>query len=193
MSPSPRVVETSLRSFTGAYERYVEEPLRLGQMVAVREGAVTVFGVVADVVSGPEDPSRPLQPTGGDRPAAEVFAENPHILPLLQTRVEIVACGHAAGEAMLPLLPPSPPPLLALIHEASRDEVTRLADGGAFLSLLVASPAADDQVIAASIRAAARAYDLAAHEFAVAAGKELARLLRAEPARLATVLRGVAL
>jgi hypothetical protein len=191
MTPYPRVVEAGLRSFTCAYDRYVESPLRLGQFVAVREGPVTVLGVVADAASGPEDPARPLQPAGGTHSAAQVFADNPHILPLLRTRVSVVSCGHASGEAVLPLLPPSPPPLLALVQDAVREEVSPLAADGAFLSLLVASPLADDQVIAAAIRFAARAFDLAAHEFTVAAGKELARLLRAEPARLATVLRSV--
>jgi hypothetical protein len=191
MTLYPRVVEAGLRSFTCAYDRYVQAPLQLGQVVAVREGPATVFGVVADAMSGPEDPTRPLQPAGGDRSAAEVFADNPHILPLLRTRVSVVSCGHLSGESILPLLPPSPPPLLALVREAERDEVTRLAADGAFLSLLVASPLADDQVIAAAVRLAAQAFDLAGHAFTVTAGKELARLLRAEPARIATILRGV--
>ncbi len=192
MKDLPRVIEAGLRAFTCAYDRYVDEPLRLGQIVAVREGPGTVFGVIADVVSGPEDPTRPLQPGGGSQTAAELFAGNPHILPLLKTRLSVVTCGHTDREATLPLLPPSPPPLLALVDEATRDEVARLASDGAFLALLVAAPTADDQVIAAAIRSAAAAFDLAAHEFTVTAGKELARLLRAEPARLATILRSVA-
>jgi hypothetical protein len=188
----PRVVEANLRSFICAYDRYEPEPLALGQVVAVREGPAVVFGVVVETMSGPEDPSRPLQAPGGEMSAAEVFADNPHILPLLRTRLSVVACGHAAGETTLPLLPPSPPPLLALVQAASREETEGLAADGAFLSLLVASPLADDQVIAAAVRSAGRAFDLAVHEFTVTAGKELARLLRAEPARLATILRGVA-
>jgi hypothetical protein len=188
---SPRVVEASLRTFVCASDRYVDEPLSLGQIVAVREGPAVVFGVVADATSGPEDPSRPLQAAGGTRTAAEVFADNPHILPLLRTRLSVVSCGHSADETTFPLLPPAPPPLLALVQAATRDEIERLAEGAAFLALLVAAPIADDQVIAAAVRSASRAFDLAAHEFTVTAGKELARLLRAEPARLATILRGV--
>ena len=191
MTDMPRVVEAGLRNFACAYDRYVEAPVTLGSIVAVREGPGTVFGVVADAESGPEDPTRPIQPASGDRSAAEVFADNPHILPLLRTRLTVVTCGYVAGESVLPVLPPAPAPLLALVQEATIEEVHRLAADGRFLALLVASPLADDQVIAAAIRTAAHAFDLGAHEFTVTAGKELARLLRAEPARLATILRAV--
>lgn len=192
MSAPPRVVEAALRSFACAYERYVEEPFRLGQLVAVREGPVVVFGVVAEVASGPDDPARPLQARGGPgQTAAEVMAGNPEIRLLLRTTVQVVTCGYADGEAVRAQLPPVPPPLLARVEPATPAETGRAAAGGAFLSLLVASPACDDGVLAAALRSAAPAFGAQGREFAVEAGKELARLLKAEPARLATILRGV--
>jgi hypothetical protein len=192
MSGPPRVIEAGLRAFTCAYDGYVQDPFALGTMVAVREGPNGVFGIVAEVTSGPEDPTRPLQPAGGQEPAADVFVRNPHILPLLRTTLIAVTCGHVAGEVAAGALPPHPPPLMALVHEATPSEVVRVAAGGAFLSLLTGSPLSDDSVIAASIRLAAPAFDAGRSAFMVEAGKELARLLRAEPARLATILRSVA-
>ena len=194
MSGQPRVVEAGLRHFVCAYERYEEAPFRLGEIVAVREGTATVLGVVADATSGPEDPSRPLQARGEvGQSAADVMEDEPGLRLLLRTQVTVVCCGHVEGELLRVALPPNPPPLLGLVEPASSAETVRVADGGAFLTLLVASPLCDDSVIAAAIRCAARAFDLGAGEFTVTAGKELARLLKAEPSRLTSILREVAL
>ncbi len=146
---APRVVEAGLRSFVCAYERYVEDPFRLGQLVAVREGPWSILGCVVDTESGPEDPGRPLQAPGGSLTAAEVFAENPHIRPLLRTRVTVVACGYIEGEGAFALLPPAPPPLLARVEGATAAETVRATGDGAFLALLVASALCDDAVLAA--------------------------------------------
>lgn len=192
MTDTPRVVEAGLRSFTCAYERYVEEPFRLGQFVAVREGPWPIVAVVSDVASGPEDPSRPLQATGGSLSAAAVLVENPHLRPLLRTRLTAISTGHFEGEMPRAALPPVPPPLLARVEAASDGEVMRLAAGAGFLALLAASPLCDDGVIAAALRSAAAAHGHESREFTVEAGKELARLLKAEPSRLTSILRGVA-
>ncbi len=192
MTPTPRVIEAGLRGFACAYERYIEEPFRLGQFVAVREGPCIVLGVVTDSASGPEDPSRPLQPRGApDQSAAEVMADNPEIRLLLRTRVSVVNCGHVEGETARPTLPPMPPPLLARVEPASESETVRLASDAAFLALLVGAPSCDDAAIAAAVRSAAEAFGAGAHEFTVRAGKELARLLRVEPARLTSIMREI--
>jgi len=193
MAEHPRVVEASLRSFFCAYPAYVEEPFRLGQLVAVREGAWPVLGVVVDVASGPEDPTRPLQPPPGaaGRSAAEVFANEPHVRLLLRTRVTIVSCAYVEGETCRSGPPPVPPPLLACAEAASGAETIAATSDGAFLAPLVASPLCDDAVIAAALRLAAVAHGPGAREFTLDAGKELARLLRADPARLASILRAV--
>ncbi|MCC6382692.1 MAG: hypothetical protein IT304_09280 [Dehalococcoidia bacterium] len=193
MSSTPRVVEAGLRTFLCAYEGYEEDPFCLGEFVVVREGAFPALGVVVDAASGPEDPSRPLQAQGAaGQTAAEVLAENQVLRLLLRTRVTVVSCGYVEGEAIRPLLPPAPPPLLGRVEAADDGEVKRVTGDGAFLALLVASPLCDDAVVAAAIRSAAGAFAGEEREFLVGTGKELARLLKAEPARLASILRGVA-
>ncbi len=193
MSGPPRVVESTLRGFVCAYQGYAEEPFALGQLVAVREGPFPLFGVTVDVASGPEDPSRPLQARGGPgETAASIMAGNPEIRMLLRTRITVVTCGYVDGEAPRPHLPPSPAPLLAAAEAASATETASLTAGGAFLAPLIASPLCDDAVIAAALRLAARSFGAGDRDFMVRAGKELARLLKAEPARLTSILRGVA-
>lgn len=190
--PGPRVIEANLRGFVCAYAHYTETPFQLGEFVVVREGRYPVIGVVASVQSGPEDPSRSLQARGAPgETAAEVMRANPEIRLLLRTQVGVVACGFLAGEELRGGLPPLPCPLLAAVEPAGAEEIAEFAAGCGFLERLVADPEATDSTIAAALRRAAEAMGPARDAFQVAAGKELARLLRADPARLGTILRGV--
>ncbi len=181
-----------MRAFACAYARYTSEPFALGQMLAVREGRFLTFGVVTGSESGPNDPSRPLVPRGdAGQSAADVMAGNPEIELLLRTTLGVAICGHVDREVVRPALPPLPPPLLAEVHAATDEEKVRIADEGRFLVPLLANPAADDAVVAAAIRDVARAAGPGARPFLVTAGKELARLLKAEPSRLTSILRAV--
>jgi hypothetical protein len=190
------VIEASLRCFRCAYPRYVEEPVSMGEMVAVREGRCTILGAVASIESGPEDPTRPMQPRGeAGLTAAQVMEANPEIRPLLRTRVHVVICGHAENGRFLAAPPPVPPPLLGEVHRASGEELERAAAGAVFLPLLLGAPDCDDAVAGAVIRAMLGTIPDAAarHAYAVTAGKELARLLRADPSRMATIVRSMEL
>ena len=192
MSETCRVVRASVRAFDCAYARYTSEPFALGQMLAVREGRYDTFGVVTGSESGPDDPSRPLVPRGGPgQSAAAVMADNPEIALLLRTTLSVAVCGHVDREVARPALPPLPPPLLAEVRAAGDEEKVRIAGEGRFLVPLLANPAADDAVVAAAIRDVARAAGADGRPFLVAAGKELARLLKAEPSRLTSILRAV--
>jgi len=192
LSEIARVIRADVRSFDCAYPRYTSRPHALGQMLAVREGHYVTFGVVAGSESGPEDPSRPLAPRGKPgQSAAAVMAENPEIAMLLRTELTVVICGHIDREVSRALLPPQPPPLLAEVQPATDDEKLRIGADGGFLVPLVATRDADDAVLAAAIRDVARAFGPDAGEFTISAGKELARLLKAEPSRLTSILRAV--
>ena len=91
----PRVVEASLRSFVCAYERYTDQPFRLGQLVTVREGPWSCLAIVAETESGPADPSRPLQPRGSaGQTAFVVMDENPELRLLLRTLVTEIGRAH---------------------------------------------------------------------------------------------------
>jgi hypothetical protein len=123
--------------------------------------------------------------------SADVMDGEPELRLLLRTRISVVSCGFVEGERVRATLPPTPPPLLGQVEPARPDETVRLCSDGSFLGQLVAIPVCDDAVIAAAIRSASVAFGFEAREFMVRAGKELARLLKAEPSRLTTILRGV--
>ncbi len=187
-----RIVRASVRAFDCAYTRYTSEPFALGQMLAVREGPHVTFGIVTDSESGPDDPSRPLTPRGQPgQTANDVLTSNPEIEYLLRTTLSAAICGHIEREVAHPLHPPTPPPLLAEVHAASESENVRIAAEGRFLVPLLANPAVDDAVVTAAIRGVAHAAGAGERDFLIAAGKELARLLKAEPARLTSILRAV--
>jgi len=189
---APRVIESKLRGFSCAYSDYVDDPYQLGEFVVVREGRFPVIGVVSAVESGPEDPSRPLLPRGAPGvSAAEVLTINAGMRELLRTEVGVVACGYFAGDRARPGLPPLPTPLLAEVELAASSEIGAFASDCAFLERLIFDSGSNDSTVTAALRRVALALKPGENDFLVGAGKELARLLRADPARLATILRGV--
>lgn len=120
------------------------------------------------------------------------MADNPEIRLLLRTELAVVTCGYFRAGVSLAGLPPVPAPLLGAVERASPEELLELLEGCAFLERLVAEPAAGDAAIAEAIRSGAAVLGSGQSDFRVRAGKELARLLRADPARLGNILRGVA-
>jgi len=189
----PRVVEASLGRLLAAYDGYCEEPYALGEFVTVREGRFPVIGVVVSSQSRPEDPSRTLQPRGQPgQSGAEIMEDNPEIRLLLETQLGVVTCGYYRATGPVAGLPPVPAPLLGAVERASPVELTDFLGDCAFLERLVAEPEAPDAAITEAVRSGFAALGTRGAEFRVAAGRELARLLRADPARLGTILRGVA-
>ena len=118
--------------------------------------------------------------------------DNPEIRLLLRTQLGVVTCGYFNNGVSTAGLPPVPPPLLAAVERATREDVADFVGAGEFLERLVAESVAGDSAIAAAVRSGAEALGNEGDAFKVRAGKELARLLRADPARLGTILRGVA-
>ena len=170
MSETCRVVSANVRAFECALRPLHERALRPrpDARPCARDATLT-FGVVTGSESGPDDPSRPLVPRGDPgQSAAAVMAGNPEIEMLLRTTLTVAVCGHFDREVARPSLPPLPPPLLAEVHAATEEEKVRVADDGRFLVPLLASPAADDAVVAAAIRDVARAAGPGGRPFLVA-------------------------
>lgn len=188
----PRVVEANLQRIVCAYDGYSENPYALGEFVMVREGQFPTFGVVVTSESGPEDPSRGLQPRGEPgQTSAEVMEANPEIRLLLRTSIGVATCGYLAEGKPRGGLPPLPVPLLSGVEAATGEDLADFVREASFLEPLVTEPSTSDAAIAAAIRNGAMALGPPGEAFKVRAGKELARLLRADPARLGTILRGV--
>ena len=111
---------------------------------------------------------------------------------LLVTNFRAVIIGHRANGMMCQFLPPQPPKLLTRVHICKPDEIRRLTSRMDFLRTLTNfSNAPTEEVIAACIREAFIAHNQN-FDFLVAAGKELAGLLKDDYDRLQAIMRRVA-
>jgi len=107
--------------------------------------------------------------------------------------VSVLAVGYRSSAGLSYALPPQPPITLDRIHPCSRAEVLEFTARFDYLRLVLDSPEAPaDELIAASLRLAAAARPPEDRAFFLReAGKELARLLSRDLARLENLLRRI--
>lgn len=159
-----------------------------------RAGDPPIYGVVQRVRTEPLDPARPVLARGqAAESAAEVYRKNPQLERLLTTRFDALIVGYGEGGRERQGLPPLPPPLHSFVYPCGPGEVARFTASLDFLRLLLNSgpPLAEEVTAACLRRAAAAAADPAA--FLLRAGRALAAELPGDAARLAVIMRRVAL
>jgi hypothetical protein len=105
--------------------------------------------------------------------------------------VSVLAVGCGDGENIRHCLPAQPPVTLDWLYQCSDEEVRAFtARFDYFRLVLEAREVPGDELLAASLRAAAAAWPENEREtFLVEAGRELARLLAGDPVRLEGLLR----
>lgn len=148
------------------------------------------YAIVYQASTGPVDTSRKLRAfwKGED----EMREEHPEVAEwMLVTHFDAVIIGHSLDGSVHHLLPPQPPKLFSHVRPCDDAEIRQIASKMDFLRTLVNSRNAPaEEVIAACIL---RAYD--AHnndfDFLVAAGKELAGILKDDYDRLQAIIRRV--
>lgn len=180
------VVEASAERLTGQCHRLYEAPA-LGTLVRAGED---VFAVVDGVRTGSIDPARQVIARGaGAATERDVYAEHPQLERLLRTDVSLTVVGHREDGGTHQHLPPLPPRIHTFLYVCSGEEVRGFMRRTDFLALLLGSglPAADD-VVAASLRQAARAFD-DPRAFLIGACRNVAAQLPADTARLAAIMR----
>ena len=187
------VIEAGTTAFTAeAHDLHAAPPF--GAFVRAGNGAEDVIAVVADSRTGSIDPGRRAIARGRELvDEDEIYRRNPELLELLRTEFEAVVVGFREPDgAWRRWLPGRPPRLHAFVHVCDAAEVASFTAELDFLSTLLAASARGpvDELVAACLRsaAAARGGDRA---YLVAAGKELARHLAAEPNRLGAILRRI--
>lgn len=184
------VVETSVESLTGQCHRLYEAP-QLGTLV--RAGN-EVFAVVSGIATSALDPSRRIIARGADLATeAEVYASNPQLERLLRTDVKLTVVGHRTADTPIrQFLPPQPPWIHTFLYTCDAQEVRgfygEIAPQFDFLSLLLTSYSNTDDVLAATLREAAVAFD-DPRSFLLAASKEVAVLLSGDTMRLNAIVR----
>ena len=182
-----QVVQADIAGFTSGWPLHQTPPL--GSLLKVDE-AGTIYAVVCNARTESIDGRPPVARLSGETDLESYLEKHPHLRHLLQTTCDAVVVGHQDGAQIRHYLPSAPAPLFAPVRVCSPEETARFSQELDFLKLLLASPTHADEMTAACLRRAAAAH-ADGRAFLVRAGKELARLLGAEPQRLTSILRRV--
>jgi hypothetical protein len=185
-----RILCAGTRGFVAGCTALREDVPAFGALVAalppVGDGAI--YGLVYDVRIEDDPFVRQLAAANLPDEAIRDQREN-RLLPI---EVAVLAIGCRNGDWVRHCLPAQPPPALEWLRQCEAGEVIAFtAHFDYFRLALEARDAPVDELLAASLRAAALARREAEREaFLVAAGRELARLLAGDPLRLAGMAGG---
>jgi hypothetical protein len=157
------------------------------------DDALTVYGVVAHVQTAGIDPgSRAIMRGHGDVRDERIYEENPDLPLVLRTTFRAVVVGFADRDSLHQFLPPRPPRLHYSVFICPPRGVRTFTDSGLdYLQVLLTAPEVPaDELLAANLRYTAQSQNRPnGDEFLQQAGRELALLLRADYARLTSILR----
>ena len=185
------VVEASTTEFLAqALELDWAPPFGALVEVATDE-ALTVYGVVAHVQTAGIDPgSRAILRGHGDVRDERIYEENPDLPLVLRTTFRALVVGFGEQGAIHQFLPPRPPRLHYSVFTCPPQGVRRFtAYGLDYLQALLTAPEVPaDELLAANLRYTA-SHQPDRDQYLQDAGRELAQLLRADYARLTSILR----
>ncbi len=186
------VIGSSNTEFIAQSHLLYESP-PFGAFVRVDARDEVVYGVVFAAYTHSLEPNRLA--VAYHRSELELRAEQPQIFELLKTKFEAAIVGYKGKEVVESRLPPKPPRIHAFVYELTPVEVKRVTADLGFLRLLLAGAKAPNRAPLDELVAAALRHAVAAHggdrAFLVAAGKELARLLKDDYETLSSTLRRV--
>jgi HAS barrel domain-containing protein len=192
------VIESTTTSFTaGAYELLEAPPFGALVRAQTRTEDMAVYGLVYDIRTGSKEPGgralvRGRTYSGRELYDAEIYHEHPDLAEVLQTEFSAITVGFAKNRQIHQYLPPQPPPVHYSVYECADDELARFTEATDFFrTLLFAYQIPSDELLAAIIRAAARARASAERAYLVHAGREVASLLKDDYDRLTAILRRI--
>jgi hypothetical protein len=191
------VIESSTSGFVaGAYELLAAPPFGALVRAQAREPDHAVYGLVCEIRTGSKEPGgravvRGRSYSGRELYDAEIYDEHPDLAEVLQTEFSAITVGYIAEGTIFQYLPPQPPPVHYSVYACDEAEVARFsAATDYFRTVLFSRNAVGDELLAASIRAAARACP-DSRAYLVRAGREVASLLKDDYDRLTAMLRRV--
>lgn len=192
MSEEPKEVGRVLRASTTGFVlgvRVLQPELpTFGALVKVQTQAATeVLGLIYDVLIDDDPFVRQLLAARELREEEVLDQRRNRQVP---AEVSVLAVGYRRDGILHHLLPPQPPAALDrafLCDDAEVREFTSRADY--FRIVLQAQGVPADELLAASLREGARVRGGGGEMFLIEAGRELARLLAADPVRLDGILR----
>jgi hypothetical protein len=191
------VIESTTTRFTaGAYELLAAPPFGSLVRAVTRDEGQAVYGLVYEIRTGSKEPGgravvRGRTYSGRELFDAEIYFEHPDLAEVLQTEFSAMTVGFVEQERIYQYLPPQPPPVHYSVYQCDPAELVRFSeDCDCFRGVLFAAQAPGDELLAAYIRAAARARP-DSRDYLVRAGRELAGLLKDDYDRLAALLRRI--
>lgn len=188
-APVGEIIEANSTAFVaGTYRLHAAPPF--GALVRA-EGAVgcAAYALVYDIHTASREFGGRAIVRGRDGMYDDaIYTENPDLETVLQTEFRALIVGFCEGATIRQYLPPLPPPVHYSVHICDDAEVQQFTQRLDFMStILAARDAPADELLAAALRSAAAAQPDRL-QWTVAAGRQLALLLRDEHARLMTIL-----
>lgn len=184
-----RVLRASTRSFAIGCAVMQPEIPSFGAFVRAEAepSGEAIYGLIYDV--SVEDDPFVRQLIGADMPE-EVVRDNRETRQIpIEVSVLAVGCGRDGG--IRHCLPAQPPVTLDWLYQCEEAEVRAFTERFDYFRLVLeARDVPTDELLAASLRAAAEARSAGERErFLVDAGRELVRLLAGDPTRLEGLIR----
>lgn len=189
--PIGEIVETSTTQFLAQACELGRAPA-FGSFVTVDCAPAAVFGLVYRVRTGGLEPGAQAVMRGrsGVRDAA-IYRENPDLEAVLRTDFAALIVGFCKDGEVRQYLPPHPPALHWSVYACAQPDVAAFTNQlDYFRAALAVSEVPADELLAANLRQVrkARPFD---HDFNLRAGRDLARLLSRDYARLSAILRRI--
>ncbi len=187
-----RVTRCSTLGFVGAVRLPEPELPSFGLFcqVEAQRGQSHVIGVVYDISVEDDAFARQLATAESLTPEQLQDTQANRQVPI---EFSALAVGYRNGDEVHHSLPPQPPATLAEIRPLTPQEVRQFTERLDFLSLILAAPEvpADSLLAAVLQQAAAARPEGERRRFLIEAGRECARLLGHDLARLETIVRGL--
>jgi len=184
-----RVLRASSQGFVVGCEVMQPDIPQFGSFVRAASASPgnAIYGLIYDVSL--EDDLFVRHFIGSDTDAEVIEDQRKNRQVPIETSVLMVGC--CSGETIHHHLPAQPPMTLDWLYQCDQEEVQAFTARLDYLRLVLdAREAPADELLAASLRAAADARPEGAREtFLIEAGRELARLLAGNPVRLEGLLR----
>ena len=158
------VIESSTTEFTsGAYELLDAPPFGALVRAQSRDAASAVYGLVYEIRTGSKEPGgralvRGRTYDGRELFDQEIYAEHPDLAEVLQTEFAAITVGFRADGRVYHYLPPQPPPVHYSVYGCDAAELAAFSAAPDFFrTVLYAAQIPSDELLSATVRAAARA------------------------------------
>jgi hypothetical protein len=150
---------------------------------------LTVYGVVYDIVTGPQDQLH--KPAALQKTRSQLKKEQPQIFLLLKTEWLVAPVAYRLSGRCCGGLPPLPPEVHDFVYPLEPEELAEASENLEFLRMLLLVPGVpSDELLAAAVRNAAESRHND-YKYLVDAGQQISRLLKDDYERLGSVLKRI--